>query len=179
MLTYNNLTECHLNIAVNYRGFSSVDLHLDLIFSLSNLHQKFIRSLSVICYGLDMNGESQKIFIETSISAYWKMGLICCPALNNENVIFNRHGLRHIFWKRNARRTINDQIRRFKLLPYAKDIILSSTEFTKYHQEPFQSILGGKVVQFWTFTKKLNAKTIHIIIRQLGHGQKHFFSIMD
>ena len=96
---------------------------------------------------------------------------VSCPALSNESVVFNAMGLKHIIRKGRFIRQKNDQLRRFRLLKYAKDI-LADPEVLPVHRKE-------ESAEFWTFEKIYPDRKVIVIVRRLGNGNKHFFSIMD
>lgn len=97
---------------------------------------------------------------------YKSLEPVFCPALHDW-VHFSDHGFRHILIKNNRMRPKNDQIRRFRLLPQARQII-STANIYVYRQ-------GKHNTSFWSFSDG----SIKILIRQINTGRKHFFSIMD
>lgn len=117
---------------------------------------------------------------------YKKIGEILCPALNNERIVFNNIGFNHLIRKIKLR-SRREQKRRFALLNYAKDILTSNKVFIEYRQEERQLIInkqGNPVaraicIYYWTFYYETKNSRIKLVVRQLGQGQKHFYSIMS
>ena len=110
-----------------------------------------------------------------------------CPALNNELVHFSAEGFNHLIYKGKRReRNKNEQIMKFKLLPKAKTII----EITTTHQEYDESLIEirkkkfKKIVQetamvrYWGFVAIIRGFRTKVIVRQIGNGQKHFWSVI-
>lgn len=123
---------------------------------------------------------------ENADSFYKKIGRINCPAFNNEAVYFNSEGFNHLIFKKKSERNKNDQITKFKLLPIARDIISISTTFQEY-DEGLVEILRKKFkrkvketcsVRYWGLVAILRNRKVKVIIRQIGYGQKHFFSVI-
>ena len=117
---------------------------------------------------------------------YNKILRVESPKLD-EPITFNKIGFRHLIRKGGKRRTKADQIRRFALLVHAKEIIKDpETEITSTEREIEHPAFrhGSKIrvktqTRFWSFRKITNNKSITVVVRQLGRGTKHFFSIYD
>jgi hypothetical protein len=127
----------------------------------------------------------EKIKEEAKIS-YLQIGQVWCPALESF-ISFNDSGFHHLIWKNRKHRSKGDQNRRFLLLPYAPNI-LTSTKIDITYQE--RDIIAprnryGEVeaaafrAAYWAFVEKLPDKTITVIVRKVGNGEKHFYSIFD
>lgn len=107
---------------------------------------------------------------------YNNIGHVTCPALNNEIVRFNNQGFRHLLIKKRKWRKPKDQFRRLSLLKYAKSIVSFEKVSASYR------VIGSKreIAQFWSLEMKIKTGTrVVVIIRQLGGGSKHFFSIFS
>ena len=125
--------------------------------------------------------------LEKAKLIYSKIGRIKCPALNNESVSFSRLGFNHLVRKGRIPRTRNEQKRRFVLLPYIEKIIKNPRANISFVQKTVKNkvdrhgmkILVESMANFWTFIEKINACKIKVVIRQLNHGDKHFFSVMS
>jgi hypothetical protein len=117
---------------------------------------------------------------------YNKIGRVWCPALN-DYVSFNSVGFRHLIWKGKEYRSPRQQHKRLALLSYAPAIILNAKtpdtrrvkmEYTKIkwrHEK--KTILSN--VTFWAFKAEADGKPVRIIVRQIGNGHKHFFSVFQ
>ncbi len=107
---------------------------------------------------------------------YQSIEYLKCPTLNNEIIYFNNHGFRHLLIKGRKWRKPKDQLRRLELLKYVKSVICSTKPVLNYRA--IESKKG--IVQFWSLeiTIKINT-TIIVVIRQIGSGRKHFFSIFS
>jgi len=97
-----------------------------------------------------------------------------CPSLNNEMVCFNSIGFKHLIRKA-EKRTFREQRFRFSLLPFAPMIIFDADVIVNYR---FSNNKHGKITQFWGINKTYRNIVLRVIIRQIGCGQKHFYSIM-
>ncbi|MFH1656448.1 MAG: hypothetical protein ABH956_01580 [Candidatus Nealsonbacteria bacterium] len=124
---------------------------------------------------------------ENTYNFYKKIGRIQCPALNNEFVHFTPEGFNHIVYKRKRKeRKKEDQIMKFKLIPNAKYIIGLSTTYQEYDEslteidkKKFKKrVKETVVVCCWGFIAVIKNYRIKVIIRQVGNGQKHFWSVI-
>ena len=113
--------------------------------------------------------------IKSGHEKYKGIGHVECPAFRGEKVYFNKHGLRHLVRKDKKIRSIYEQARRFKLLSYAAFVLKESSQF----QSKKVGLSVNRADYFWTFAKTVNSIKIRVIVRQLGNGRKHFFSIME
>lgn len=117
---------------------------------------------------------------------YSQIREVYCPKLR-DIVIFNSSGFRHLEWKGNKQRTRKMQIERFSLLPCARRILSNPYVKKKYRQrrQVYKINRRGKKftaianVHFWALSGVINAKNIKVIVRQIGNGKKHFFSIFE
>jgi len=123
---------------------------------------------------------------ENAENFYKKISRLNCPAFNNETVYFNSEGFHHLIYKKKSERSKNDQITKFKLLPIAKEIISISTTFQEYDEglveisrKRFKKKVKETVaVRYWGLVAIIRNKKVKVIVRQIGHGQKHFFSVI-
>lgn len=111
----------------------------------------------------------KELFIKAK-AYYFQIGSVNCKALNGEHIYFTREGFEHLIRKGRRLRTIPDQIRRFKLLVYAKDII------EKTHNIEIRDEGRNK---FFALRETVDKKVITVVILQIGNGKKHFLSIVD
>jgi len=124
---------------------------------------------------------------EDTHNFYGQMGAIHCPALNNELVHFTGEGFNHLIYKGKRReRSKNDQITKFKLLPKVKTIVEISTTYQEY-DESFTTLRRKRfkktveetaTVKYWGFVAIIQNFRVKVIIRQIGNGQKQFWSVI-
>jgi len=107
-------------------------------------------------------------------SVYKKIGEVVCPILDSEKIHFNATGFGHLIRKIRIR-SRNEQKRRFRLIPFAKRIILESKVIEDYREKKKK----GKIIKEWALINTFGIVTIKLIIRQVGNGNKHFYSIMQ
>ena len=103
-----------------------------------------------------------------------------------EYISFNTEGFRHLIWKGNRKRKENERVKRLDLLPYASIIIadgkLSSIRKKKKIERVKQYGRREKresSAKFWAFSDIKDGKKITVVVRQIGSGNKHFFSIFE
>lgn len=124
---------------------------------------------------------------EDALNFYGMIGQIRCPALKNDIVHFNSVGFNHLVYKKaNCERSKIDQITKFKLLAKAKIIIEISTTHQEY-DESLKEITKKKykkkiketaMIYYWGFVAIINGYRIKVVVRQVGNGKKHFYSVI-
>lgn len=118
---------------------------------------------------------------------YQNIKRIRCPVLNKEFVHFTAEGFNHLIYKRARKeRNKNEQINKFKLLSKAKNIIEISTTYQEYDESITQVrkkrrkkiVQESAIVKYWGFIAIMQGYRIKVIVRQIGRGQKHFWSVI-
>jgi hypothetical protein len=102
---------------------------------------------------------------------YFSFGKIRCPALNDEEIIFDWRGFRHFLHKGKGKRPLTDQIRRFKLFFRISELI----------KDPQISVSGennNKII-FWSLSCTRENEEIRAVIMQDTLDKKYFVSIMN
>lgn len=124
---------------------------------------------------------------EDAQNYYQQIGAVRCPALENQLVHFNSEGFGHLVYKNKTRqRSKNDQVTRFKLLSKAKMVIGISTTYQEIDEglmevrrKRFKKIINQTTtVIYWGFVAIIRNTRIKVIIRRVGNGQLHFWSVM-
>jgi hypothetical protein len=103
---------------------------------------------------------------------YLRIGNVWCPQIGIE-VVFNRAGFQHLIRKGKIQRSKAEQIGRFSILKYAPIIIGNHNAQVTYKTKD----LGNTVAGFWIFKQKLGMAPITVVVRRIGNGGTHFFSI--
>jgi hypothetical protein len=114
-------------------------------------------------------------YIKSAHEKYKKIGAVPCPAFGNELIYFTRDGWNHLIRKGKTPREVREQYLRIRLLTYAEYIIRRCTKVSNFKE----NIINKYPAYFWTITRYIDGIHIRIIIRQLGTGRKHYFSIMN
>ncbi len=125
-------------------------------------------------YHIWMNTHQWISFLLERKRGYKRIGFIKCASLNNMVVYFNSIGFNHLIHKRPPR-SREDQIYRLNLIPYATNIIEDKNLSIVYRSLNIK----GKLVHYWGLEKIFGNKSIRVVIRQVGNGRKHFYSIME
>jgi hypothetical protein len=124
---------------------------------------------------------------EDAQNFYKELRPIRCPALNDELVHFTAEGFNHLVYKGKRReRNKNEQIMKFKLLSKAKTIIEISTTHQEYDESLTEirkkrfkkAVRETATVHYWGFVAIIRGFRTKVIIRQIGNGQKHFWSVI-
>jgi hypothetical protein len=118
---------------------------------------------------------------------YHKIRSVRSPVLNNDQVHFTAEGFNHIIYKSDrTERNRNVQMMRFKLLSRAAELIGISTTYQEY-DEAIKTVRKKKrkkivnepaTVKYWGLVAIIKTIRVKVIIRQIGNGQKHFWSLI-
>ncbi|MDO8561840.1 MAG: hypothetical protein Q7S05_03375 [bacterium] len=117
---------------------------------------------------------------------YKSLGEVSCPFLKDK-VSFGAQGLEHLKFKRREKaRLEKDQYMRFKLLHLAPEILKSShtlqgileTKKLERIRMNSRTDIILKPVTYYEFIAVLKRNRIRIIVKQIGNGQKFFWSIV-
>lgn len=122
-----------------------------------------------------MSPEDFRAFLSNAKQDYKKIGYIECPAFGGEKVYFTSAGFIHLIRKDKILRPMKEQIRRLSLMKMVNDIVANNQKFSEH------TLLNNKKppAQFWSLVIDNNDLYVKVVIRQIGNGNKHFFSVMD
>lgn len=70
-------------------------------------------------------------------------------------------------------RTKHEQMRRFALIPHVPEI-LSNPDASFVHKVKTR---GSQRALFWIFKERINGATVTVVVRKVGNGKTHFFSV--
>ncbi len=100
--------------------------------------------------------------------------LVDCPALG-QVVKIDKQGFKHvIFMKGRHVRDRKSQNTRFKLIPLAIESIKSTTKIDNYRIESVDNI----DYQYWSFDENIQNKRFRVVLRKVGNGSIHFWSVI-
>jgi hypothetical protein len=108
------------------------------------------------------------------------------PALDDQ-VRFTAEGFNHIVFKGPRReRERTSQVMRFKLLPRAVRLIAHANTFQEFEEtiKEFEvkarkkRVKKSKSVRYWGIIAIFEGRKIKVILRRIGDGQLHFWSIV-
>jgi hypothetical protein len=103
---------------------------------------------------------------------YKAIGRLWCPSLN-DYIFFNKHGFRHLIEKKGFARPKTEQMRRFVMLYYVKDILTSPGIIPSHSVKEDRN----SKMDLWIFTARKDGLLIKIIIRHVKGGKKQFLSV--
>jgi hypothetical protein len=89
-------------------------------------------------------------------------------------VVFNNIGFKHLIRKSKVR-TRKEQMKRFELLEYVPEILKNPNANVSYRT----TISKRHEVRYWSFQEEKDGKDITVVVRQVGNGNKHFYSVMS
>lgn len=101
--------------------------------------------------------------------------IVKCPAFPNEKIFFNAKGLQHLFYKGpRSKRDLRRIAKNIELLPRAVKLL----ELMPIPQEEDTYTTHEKKYNFWAFEGVVDKRRIKVIVRQVGTGKKHFYSVI-
>jgi hypothetical protein len=125
--------------------------------------------------------------IKKNTDAFYKtIDRVRCTALNNEYIHFTSEGFNHLMFKGISERTKEMQMTKFRFVSSALKLIRLTTtiqeqdeclemkvvKMNKKKQEVAQEI------KYWAFVGIISNRRIKAVVRQVGTGQKHFWSVI-
>jgi hypothetical protein len=106
-----------------------------------------------------------------------KIKTVSCPTFPKEDIAFNSKGLSHLFYKGTKKintREFSQAAIRVKLLPRAVKLL----RLANYSQEETTFSVDEKKFHYWAFEGVIGGRRIKVIVRQVGKGKKHFWSVI-
>ena len=110
---------------------------------------------------------------------YFKIKKVKCPAFPKETIVFNAKGFNHIFYKGSrSDRDFKDIQTRVRLLDRA--IILLKKSWVVQEENGYKTNYKGKIKEFnfWAFEGVIEERRVKVVVRQIGQGKKHFWSVI-
>lgn len=99
---------------------------------------------------------------------------VYCPAFGEE-ITFNAKGINHLIYKGDRSRRDKARIlTNIRLLPRAINFLHRAT----FWQEENSYIRDKTTYKFWAFEAVVDDRRIKVIVRQVGNGKKHFWSVI-
>jgi len=136
---------------------------------------------------MEFTEETYQKYKSDAEALYSKFYPIKCQAIGGKYVNFPSNSFNHILYKKGGvGRPKKEQIMRFLCLDLAPKIV-SITTTTQEREETLlettQKVRKKKVkicksVKYWGFIAIMHNKKVKVIIRQVGDGQIHFWSII-
>ena len=123
-----------------------------------------------------MERNSYVKLLEETKEFYKNIKRIRCKNLNNELVTFGASGFKHLLTKNRKERTIDEQYRKLSLLKHVVEVI--NAEKPEFGVRKLQSKEYGSI-EYISISSFVNSVKIRVILRKIGNGHYHFWSIMD
>lgn len=114
---------------------------------------------------------------ELARDEYKKVGEVECPAFPGERVVFNAKGFSHLMYQGSGKeksRPEKESLTRVSLIPRAVKLL----KIMPLAQEESEYEVEGKRCKYWAFEAVVDDKRIKVVVRQLGNGKKHFWSVI-
>jgi hypothetical protein len=116
---------------------------------------------------------------------YTERPLIYSPFFK-EAVLLSSEGFRHLIVSTQGERSREEQVERFMALPLGIDILETATVAQNYRRRLAAVRTSSprskkrKLVHWWSFRKYFvqQAVTVTIVVRKVGNGKLHFWSVM-
>ena len=100
---------------------------------------------------------------------------ITCPAFGGEMVIFNAKGINHLLYKGNrSERDLSRIQTNIRLLPRAIRVL----QLMPFFQEESGYEKEGVKFRYWAFEAVVDDRRVKVVVRQIGNGRKHFWSVI-
>lgn len=100
---------------------------------------------------------------------------VICPAFPDEKIVFNAKGINHLIYKGSrSRREESRILTTIRLLPKAIKVL----KLMPLWQEESCYINDDVTYKFWCFEAVVDDRRIKVVIRQIGNGKKHFWSVI-
>ena len=120
-----------------------------------------------------------------AVGFYRDIGSVFCPYFKQE-VSFTSEGLSHIKYRKSHQRHFNVQRVRYRLLKFAPLIIEKSNTLQEFDCKELLVKIRGKGpnkkilkrVRFFGFIAIIGGWKVKVIVRQIGNGNKHFWSVI-
>jgi len=121
---------------------------------------------------------------------YDAVGSVDCPYFKTD-VTFNAKGFHHLQFSAGSERTKQAQLYKFALLESVVEILKHSGTVQQYrqqlgavgHKKGKSGMHDTKMMTYWAFEGILGAgakmRRVKVIVRQIGDGKKHFWSVMS
>jgi hypothetical protein len=98
----------------------------------------------------------------------------------NQDVALNAKGFHHLQNSGGRLRSLKEQLFKFRFLELAFEVIKSSSTIQEYREEDIKEAGIIKRVQYWGMMAIVGEKRFQIkaVIRKVGDGEIHFWSVM-
>ena len=96
--------------------------------------------------------------------------------IDNDFIIFGDSGFSHLLIKDRKLRSIDEQFRKLFLIKYIPQIINSNV--IKKDVRIIHSKEYGQI-EYMALSRKIDERIVKMILRKIGSGNYHFWSIMD
>jgi hypothetical protein len=134
-----------------------------------------------------MNDRSYQKKKEAAHRIYTAQPVIHSPFFNDD-ILLSADGFRHLCRKTHGHRSVDEQARRFTVLPYGLQVLKTATTLQAYRTQPAALGLPGSssgrkerpMIQWWGFVALFVEEDIkvRVVVRKVGSHKPHFWSVM-
>ena len=120
--------------------------------------------------------DSYKRLLQETKAYYKKLNKIRCRHIDNDFIIFGNSGFTHLLIKERKSRPINEQFRKLSLIKNLPQILDNNVMEKEIRIIPSKEY--GQI-EYLALVIKRDETKVKIILRKVGSGNYHFWSIMD
>ncbi len=118
---------------------------------------------------MSLKSSEFEIFKEKRRKDYNTWKPIYSPALG-EQIFFNSKGFNHLRFRTDGTpRNFREALYKLRLLPLVRSVIYKARKVDEYRK--------GRV-EYWGIVEAVGKKKIKVILRRIGKGRIHFWSVM-
>jgi hypothetical protein len=122
---------------------------------------------------LGVMGRRFQNLLQESREEYKSWDPIYVRALGEE-VGFTMRGFNHLRFHTNRKRRIpQETLHKLNLLPFVREILQNANKIDDYRQK--------QNIEYWSFStkkKEMHQHLVRVIVRKIGNGKPHFWSVM-
>ena len=135
---------------------------------------------------LPFSQENYDVVKTEALAVYNSFKPTKCQALGGQIVNFTAEGFNHILYKFKHERSKTDQFMRLKVIDLAQKLIGVTSTIQEKDQKigMFPIKLNkkrteiSKIIKYWAFIAIIENKKIKVVIRKVGEGKIHFWSVI-
>lgn len=123
-----------------------------------------------------MPKDQYKKLLEETKNYYKSLKRIRCKHIEGEFIIFGNSGFTYLLIKGRKARSIDEQFRKLFLVRYIRQVV--DSDKVKREVRIIESREYGQI-EYLALSTEVDGRFVKIVLRKLGSGNYHFWSIMD